>query len=76
MKEKEPILCQLQGSEKDQIVVIVRGGLVQAVYANEEMDIIVLDYDNISASSDEECVVYEKKIKEVNKMIEDMVMIY
>ena len=76
MKEKEPILCQLQGSEKDQIVVIVRGGLVQAVYANEEMDIIVLYYDNISASSDEEYVVYEKKIKEVNKMIKNMVMIY
>jgi hypothetical protein len=39
---------------ENRIIVVVRGGLVQAVYASNphDVDVDVLDYDNMAAEDD------------------------
>ncbi len=41
---------------KPRILIIVEGGIVQAVHANQDIDIVIVDYDD---KSDETCIVSE-----------------
>ena len=31
---------------KTQVLIIVRGGIVQSVHANKDIEIVIVDYDN------------------------------
>ena len=37
---------------KPKILVVVEGGLVQAICANEEVDVMLVDWDNINSGDD------------------------
>ena len=46
--------------EKTNVIVVVRGGLVSAVYSDGNISVDVLDFDNLEADSDSE---YENSVK-------------
>lgn len=50
------------------IVIVVRGGCVQCVYANCDADVELYDFDNLDA--EEECVYIEKQ-EELREIDED-----
>jgi hypothetical protein len=46
--------------EKTNVIVVVRGGLVSAVYSDGNISVDVLDFDNLEADPDSE---YENSVK-------------
>ena len=57
---------------KDKIVITVRGGCVEEVFATSELKFIgveILDYDNIYDDEYESIEIQEKATKETKKMI-------
>ena len=46
--------------EKTNVIVVVRGGLVSAVYSDGNISVDVLDFDNLEVDSDSE---YENSVK-------------
>ena len=47
--------------KKANIIVVVEGGIVQAVYSDTNVSVDVLDYDNLNADPKSE---YENSVKE------------
>jgi hypothetical protein len=58
----------------NEIIIIVRGGLVQGAYANNKnIKVNVLDYDNLEVETDQELI---DEAKELQAKIENMVAVY
>lgn len=58
----------------NEIIIIVKGGLVQSVYAqNENVKINVLDYDNMEVETDQEFIQYSETLQE---KVKNMVAVY
>lgn len=54
--------------ERNKIVIEVKGGIVQNIYSNLDLDVTILDYDNledVQELTDQEIEAFKEGLKEI-----------